>query len=102
MQKTDASALEAKTEATRETMMIARTWHATATVENADRLLSSLRSGSCPRLKAIAGHGSFAAEARAASVEFVAMTLWDSIDTVKQFRGPNPRSRSSSGRPGPS
>jgi len=73
-------------------MMIARTWHATATVENADAYCRHFAAEVVPRLKAIAGHRGALLLRRAAGhqVEFVAMTLWDSIDTVKQFAGPNP------------
>jgi hypothetical protein len=72
--------------------MIARTWHATATVENADAYAHHFAAEVVPRLKAIAGHRGAWLFRRPAGhqVEFVAITLWDSIETVKQFAGANP------------
>ena len=72
--------------------MIARTWHATAAAEKADAYCHHFASEVIPRLKAIAGHRGALLLRRPAGreVEFVAMTLWDSVETVKQFAGPNP------------
>jgi hypothetical protein len=73
--------------------MIARTWHATAsTVENADAYCHHFITEVAPRLQAIAGQrGALLLKRQAGQqVEFVALTLWDSIETVKQFAGPNP------------
>jgi heme-degrading monooxygenase HmoA len=77
----------------RENHMIARTWHATAaTAENADAYCQHFATEVVPRLKAIRGHRGALLLRRSAGrqVEFVAITLWDSIETVKEFAGPNP------------
>jgi heme-degrading monooxygenase HmoA len=70
--------------------MIARIWRATAAAgENADAYCSHFATEVAPRLKAIAGQrGALLLKREAGQqVEFIALTLWDSIETVKQFTG---------------
>jgi heme-degrading monooxygenase HmoA len=73
--------------------VIARTWRAAAsTAENADAYCHHFATEVAPRLKAIAGHqGAFLLRRQAGGdIELVVITLWDSIETVKQFAGANP------------
>ena len=71
--------------------MIARIWRASATAgENADAYCSHFATEVVPHLRAIDGqHGALLLKRQAGQqVEFIALTLWDSIETVKQFTGP--------------
>jgi len=72
--------------------MIARTWRGTATVAKANDYHRHFTTAVAPHLKNIDGHkGAFLLRRDVdAQVEFVALTLWDSIETVKKFAGPNP------------
>ncbi len=72
--------------------MIARLWRAAAKAgESADAYCSHFATEVVPRLKAIDGqHGALLLKRPAGQqVEFIALTLWDSIETVKQFTGPD-------------
>jgi heme-degrading monooxygenase HmoA len=72
--------------------MIARTWHGTATLAKADSYRSHFITKVAPHLKDIAGHrGAYLLQRQVdGRVEFLAVTLWDSIETIKQFSGPDP------------
>jgi heme-degrading monooxygenase HmoA len=72
--------------------MIARTWHATAAPENADAYSGHFASEVVPHLKDIAGHRGALLLRRPVGdlVEFVAITLWDSMEAVRQFAGARP------------
>jgi heme-degrading monooxygenase HmoA len=72
--------------------MIARTWRGRATGSNADAYRRHFETAVAPHLTEIAGHRGALLLRRAVDgeVEFVAVTLWDSIETVKGFTGPNP------------
>lgn len=75
-----------------ENEMIARTWHATATIENADAYNSHFTTKVIPHLKNIAGHqGAYLLRREVGGrVEFLAITLWDAMESVKKFAGRNP------------
>jgi len=72
--------------------MIARTWRGSATAANADAYQHHFTARVAPHLNDIAGHcGAYLLRRElAGQVEFLAVTLWDSIETVKGFAGPNP------------
>jgi heme-degrading monooxygenase HmoA len=75
-----------------EVEMIARTWRGQAATTNADRYCRHFAERVAPRLKTIAGHeGAYLLRRDAGGqAEFLAVTLWDSMDTVKKFAGSNP------------
>ena len=72
--------------------MIARTWRGTALAAKAGDYHHHFATKVAPQLKDIAGHrGAFLLRREAdGQVEFLAVTLWESLDTVKAFAGPNP------------
>jgi heme-degrading monooxygenase HmoA len=72
--------------------MIARTWHGTATTAKAGDYHRHFTAKVAPHLKDIAGHrGAYLLRHEAdGQVEFLAVTLWDSIETIKQFAGSDP------------
>ena len=72
--------------------MIARIWHGTATTAKADEYYRHFTTAVAPHLKDIQGHrGAYLLRRDVGGqVEFVAVTLWDSIETVKKFAGPKP------------
>jgi heme-degrading monooxygenase HmoA len=72
--------------------MIARTWRGTATIAKADAYYRHFTTRVAPHLKDIAGHqGAYLLRREAdGQVEFLALTLWDSIETIKKFAGSNP------------
>jgi heme-degrading monooxygenase HmoA len=72
--------------------MIARTWRGMATTAKADAYYQHFTTKVAPHLKDIAGnHGAYLLRREAdGQVEFLAVTLWDSIETVKSFAGPDP------------
>jgi heme-degrading monooxygenase HmoA len=72
--------------------MIARTWRGTATFAKANDYYRHFTTAVAPHLKNIDGHkGAFLLRREVdGQVEFVALTLWDSIETVKKFAGPKP------------
>jgi heme-degrading monooxygenase HmoA len=75
-----------------EELMIARTGHGTATNEKADEYVRHFTTRVVPHLREIEGHrGAYLLRREIeGQVEFLAMTLWDTIETVKSFAGPNP------------
>jgi heme-degrading monooxygenase HmoA len=72
--------------------MIARIWGGTATVANADAYHRHFTTRVAPQLNELAGHrGAYLLRRETAGeVEFLAVTLWDSLESIKSFAGPNP------------
>jgi heme-degrading monooxygenase HmoA len=72
--------------------MIARTWRGKAMAAKADAYPRHFMAKVVPNLGSIAGHrGAYLLRREADGlVEFLVVTLWDSIETVKGFAGPNP------------
>src|SRR4029453_12350655 len=72
--------------------MIARTWRGQATIGNAEAYYRHFTTKVAPHLKDITGHqGSFLLRRESdGHVEFLAVTLWDSIGPNKKFSGQNP------------
>jgi heme-degrading monooxygenase HmoA len=72
--------------------MIARLWLGQATAENAPRYVRHALQTVFPSLTRLPGHRGAHLLMRQVDgqVEFLAVTLWDSIDSIKQFAGANP------------
>jgi len=72
--------------------MIARTWGGVAAAATADAYYRHFTSKVVPHLKDIPGFQGAHLLRREADeqVEFLAITLWDSLETIKAFSGPNP------------
>jgi|SRR5438105_15735399 len=72
--------------------MIARIWRGSAKPENADAYARHATETVFPSLARIAGHrGAYLLTRRdAGRVEFLAMTLWESLDAVRGFAGDDP------------
>jgi heme-degrading monooxygenase HmoA len=72
--------------------MIARTWRGRATAAKANDYHRHFTNEVVPNLKGIAGHkGAYLLRREVdGEVEFLAVTLWDKIETIKAFSGPNP------------
>ena len=72
--------------------MIARTWRGTAHPGKADDYHRHFTTKVAPHLKDIAGYrGAFLLRRELdGQTEFLAVTLWDSIETIKAFAGANP------------
>ena len=71
--------------------MIARHWRGWTKLENADGYEGFLKENVLPGLKAIRGYrgGYVLRSDGAAESEFVVVNLFDSLDAVKQFAGPD-------------
>lgn len=69
--------------------MIARIWHGWTTHRHADRYEKLLRSHVLPGIHRIAGYrGAYLLrEEHEDEVEFVTITLFDSLDAVREFAG---------------
>ena len=69
--------------------MIARLWHGHTKPEQADRYEEMLRTTILPGIHRIAGYkGSYVLRRNVGpEVEFITMTLWESIDAIRQFAG---------------
>jgi heme-degrading monooxygenase HmoA len=69
--------------------VIARIWHGWTTPENADAYEGLLRSEVLPEIRRIAGaRGAYLLRSPVGDeIEFVAITLWDSLDAVQAFAG---------------
>ena|SRR5436190_23882214 len=75
--------------------MIARIWRGmAATSVHAEMYLRHVTKTVFPSLSAIQGHRGARVLRRSVGngVEFVVMTLWDSMESVRRFAGPNPES----------
>ncbi|HVY16101.1 MAG TPA: antibiotic biosynthesis monooxygenase [Rhodopila sp.] len=72
--------------------MIARIWRGTARAETADDYQRHFTATVAPHLKQIAGHrGAYLLRREdGGEIEFIAVTLWDSIEHVRAFSGQNP------------
>lgn len=72
--------------------MIARMWRGVATPANAEAYRRHFATNVAPHLKSIAGHqGAWLLRRETnGEVEFLAVTLWNSIETVRQFAGSDP------------
>ena len=76
--------------------MITRAWWGRALPENADAYVAHLRADVLGQLNDIKGHrGAYvlrrpAGEGQAGEVEFAVLTLWDSMDAIRQFAGEDP------------
>jgi heme-degrading monooxygenase HmoA len=72
--------------------MIARTWSARAAPQKAGDYQRHFTTEVTKNLKSIPGsNGAYLLRREVdGEVEFVAVTLWDSIETIKAFSGPNP------------
>ena len=71
--------------------MIARTWRGSATIANADAYEHHFTTNVVPHLQVLEGHkGAFLLRReRDGQIDFVAVTLWDSIETIRRFAGPD-------------
>jgi hypothetical protein len=71
--------------------MIARHWRGWTAVEDADAYEALLRDKVLPSLKGITGYrgGYVLRHNGPQEVEFVVLNLFDSLDQVKQFAGPD-------------
>ena len=69
--------------------MIARIWHGWTTPANADAYEPLLRSEVLPEIRRIAGaRGAYVLrDPLEEEVEFVTITLWDSLDAIRTFAG---------------
>jgi heme-degrading monooxygenase HmoA len=72
--------------------MIARMWRGLATTANAAAYAHHFTTKVSPHLKDIPGHrGTYLLRREMdGRVEFVAVTLWESLETIKAFAGPRP------------
>lgn len=73
--------------------MIARIWHGWTTAGNADKYEAVLKGKVLPGLHRIRGYRAAHVLRREAGneVEFAVMTLWDSMEAVNAFAGPEGR-----------
>ena len=69
--------------------MIARIWHGWATGENAGRYEAHLRAEILPAIHRIEGYaGAYLLRRETdGESEFVTVTLWESLDAVREFAG---------------
>ena len=69
--------------------MIARTWRARASSDKADACAAHFTSSVVPSLKSLAGHrGAFLLRREIdGRIEFLAMTLWESLASIEAFAG---------------
>lgn len=72
--------------------MIARLWRGVAPPARAEAYHRHFTTNVAPHLKSIAGHKAAFLLRRETEgeVEFLAVTLWDSLETIKRFAGPVP------------
>ena len=72
--------------------MIARTWRGETIPANAERYVRFLTENVFPSLKAINGHrGAYVLRRDAGEIiEFMVVTLWDSMQAIREFAGQNP------------
>jgi heme-degrading monooxygenase HmoA len=69
--------------------MIVRIWHGYTKPENADAYAELLRTKVLPGIHRVSGYkGAYLLRRkRAVEVEFVTLTLWESLDAVTEFAG---------------
>jgi len=72
--------------------MIARVWRARATSQLANLYTAHFTEAVLPRLGALPGfRGAYLLQrSDDGAIEFIVQTLWDSMDAVKRFAGPEP------------
>jgi heme-degrading monooxygenase HmoA len=72
--------------------MIARSWRASATAENASAYHRHFTTKVVPHLQNIAGYQGASLLRREidGGVEILAVTLWDSVESILAFTGPDP------------
>lgn len=72
--------------------MILRMWRARATVEKSGDYIEHATEKVFPALRAIEGHRGAYLLQRAvdSAIEFVVLTLWDSMEAVRKFAGAKP------------
>ena len=72
--------------------MIVRIWRGQAAPDMADAYARHVTGEVFPSLRTIAGHrGAYLLRRPSAGrVEFLAVTLWDSLDAIKKFAGDDP------------
>lgn len=71
--------------------MIARVWHGTTTRENADSYESLLKPELLPGISKVKGfQGSYFLRRNVGKeVEFITILLWESLDVLRDFAGPD-------------
>jgi heme-degrading monooxygenase HmoA len=69
--------------------MIARFWHASTTREKADAFQEVLRGIVKKRNEIVSGYRGIylLSKERDAKIEFVIVTMWDSIESIREFAG---------------
>jgi heme-degrading monooxygenase HmoA len=69
--------------------VIARVWNGTTAAENADAYVTHLREQTFPQLASIDGHrgGYVLRNPQADRVDFMVITLWDSLEAIRRFAG---------------
>ena len=72
--------------------MIVRAWQGQTTFENAEAYVDHLKSAVLPEIREIPGHLGAHILRRDLDhhVEFAVLTLWDSMDAIRQFAGDAP------------
>ena len=82
----------AEAPAARTSGIILRMWKGQAVPEKADKYVQHARKNVFPELRRIEGHRGAYLLRRAmnGAVEFVVLTLWDSMDAVRRFAGAKP------------
>jgi heme-degrading monooxygenase HmoA len=72
--------------------VIARIWRGAADRPHAEAYVAYLREQTFPHLLSIAGHrgGYVLQRGRGDMVEFTVITLWESLDAIRQFAGDDP------------
>src|SRR5205809_802857 len=72
--------------------MIARIWKGIVTSGNAAGYAAHLRDHTFPRLSSIAGYrgGYVLSRPHGERIELTVMTLWESLDAIRQFAGDDP------------
>jgi heme-degrading monooxygenase HmoA len=75
-----------------DSIMIARSWRGSATHDSAASYERHFTTRVAPHLKDIPGHrGAYLLRREMdGRVEFLAVTLWESMETIKAFAGPRP------------
>ena len=71
--------------------MIARVWHGSTNPENADAYENTLKPEPLPGIGKIKGYrGSYVLKRNGPrKVEFITILLWDSLDALRAFTGPD-------------
>lgn len=71
--------------------MIARIWHGYTKAENADTYEAMLKPEVLPGISRVEGYrGSyFLRREHGSEVEFVTILLWESLEAIRNFAGPN-------------